>query len=133
MGGLVVPEERRKVHDLATASLQRWSEALSKMIMVAEDPTLDVPTAEAASKDYAASLQEIGELRSGRGSRRSAQRCRIAHRSVAISSKTRPGRPGQLPPPRSPPSRSTRLMHHAHVVVTDDDSCRYAQTRAGKG
>lgn len=63
MGGLVVPEVRRKVHDLTTASLQRWSEALSKMIVVAEDPTLDVPTAEAASKGYAASLQEIGELR----------------------------------------------------------------------
>lgn len=63
MGELVVPEVRRKMHDLAIASLQRWSEALSKMILVAEDPALDIATAEAASKGYAASLQEIGELR----------------------------------------------------------------------
>jgi hypothetical protein len=63
MEGLVVPQVRRKVHNLARTSLQRWGEALSKMILVAENPTLDIATAEAASKDYVASLQEIGELR----------------------------------------------------------------------
>jgi hypothetical protein len=63
LGKLVVPVVRRKVHDLAVASLQRWGDALSKMLMVAEDPVLDADTAKAASKSYSAALQEIGELR----------------------------------------------------------------------
>lgn len=54
-------------------------------------------------------------------------------RSVAISSNTHPGGFDQLLPATIATAAVDRFMHHAHVVVTDGDSYRFAQARDGKG
>jgi DNA replication protein DnaC len=54
-------------------------------------------------------------------------------RSVAISSNIHPGGFDQLLPATIATAAVDRFMHHAHVVVTDGDSYRFAQARDGKG
>jgi DNA replication protein DnaC len=54
-------------------------------------------------------------------------------RSVAISSNIHPGGFDQLLPATMATAAVDRFMHHAHVVVTDGDSYRFAQARDGKG
>lgn len=54
-------------------------------------------------------------------------------RSVAISSNIHPGGFDQLLPTTIATAAVDRFMHHAHVVVTDGDSYRFAQARDGKG
>jgi DNA replication protein DnaC len=54
-------------------------------------------------------------------------------RSVAISSNIHPGGFDQLLPTTIASAAVDRFMHHAHVVVTDGDSYRFAQARDGKG
>ena len=54
-------------------------------------------------------------------------------RSVAISSNIHPGGFDQLLPATIATAAVDRFMHHAHVVVTEGDSYRFAQARDGKG
>jgi DNA replication protein DnaC len=54
-------------------------------------------------------------------------------RSVAISSNIHPGGFDRLLPATIATAAVDRFMHHAHVVVTDGDSYRFAQARDGKG
>ncbi|MGK7313614.1 MAG: IS21-like element helper ATPase IstB [Candidatus Longimicrobiales bacterium M2_2A_002] len=54
-------------------------------------------------------------------------------RSVALSSNIHPGGFDQLLPATIATAAVDRFMHHAHVVVTDGDSYRFAQARDGKG
>jgi DNA replication protein DnaC len=54
-------------------------------------------------------------------------------RAVAISSNIHPGGFDQLLPATIATAAVDRFMHHAHVVVTDGDSYRFAQARDGKG
>jgi DNA replication protein DnaC len=53
-------------------------------------------------------------------------------RSVAISSNIHPGF-DQILPATIATAAVDRFMHHAHVVVTEGDSYRFAQARDGKG
>lgn len=54
-------------------------------------------------------------------------------RSVAISSNLHPGGFDQILPPTIATAAVDRFMHHAHLVVTEGDSYRFAQARDGKG
>lgn len=54
-------------------------------------------------------------------------------RSVAISSNVHPGGFDQLLPATLATAAVDRFMHHAHLVVTEGDSYRFAQARDGKG
>lgn len=55
------------------------------------------------------------------------------HTSVAISSNLHPGGFDELFPTTLATAAVDRLLHHAHVVVTEGDSYRFAQARDGKG
>jgi DNA replication protein DnaC len=54
-------------------------------------------------------------------------------RSVAISSNVHPGGFDELLPATLATAAVDRFMHHAHIVVTEGDSYRFAQARDGKG
>jgi DNA replication protein DnaC len=54
-------------------------------------------------------------------------------RSVALSSNVHPGGFDELLPATLATAAVDRFMHHAHLVVTDGDSYRFAQARDGKG
>jgi DNA replication protein DnaC len=54
-------------------------------------------------------------------------------RSVAISSNIHPAGFDELLPTTIATAAVDRFMHHAHLVVTDGDSYRFAQARDGKG
>ena len=54
-------------------------------------------------------------------------------RSVAISSNVHPGGFDQLLPATLATAAVDRFMHHAHLVITEGDSYRFAQARDGKG
>ena len=54
-------------------------------------------------------------------------------RSVAISSNIHPGGFDQILPATIATAAVDRFMHHAHIVVTEGDSYRFAQARDGKG
>jgi DNA replication protein DnaC len=54
-------------------------------------------------------------------------------RAVAISSNIHPGGFDQLLPATIATAAVDRFMHHAHLVVTEGDSYRFAQARDGKG
>ena len=54
-------------------------------------------------------------------------------RSVAISSNVHPAGFDQLLPATLATAAVDRFMHHAHLVVTEGDSYRFAQARDGKG
>ncbi len=54
-------------------------------------------------------------------------------RSVAISSNIHPGGFDQILPTTIATAAVDRFMHHAHLVVTEGDSYRFAQARDGKG
>lgn len=55
------------------------------------------------------------------------------HRSIAISSNLHPGGFDQLFPDTIANAAVDRLLHHAHLVITEGDSYRFAQARDGKG
>jgi DNA replication protein DnaC len=54
-------------------------------------------------------------------------------RSIAISSNIHPGGFDELLPTTIASAGVDRFMHHAHVVVTEGDSYRFAEARDGKG
>lgn len=54
-------------------------------------------------------------------------------RSLAISSNLHPSSFDQIMPKTLATAAVDRLLHHAHVVLTDGDSFRLAQATAGKG
>jgi DNA replication protein DnaC len=54
-------------------------------------------------------------------------------RSIAISSNVHPGGFDELLPATLATAAVDRFMHHAHIVVTEGDSYRFAQARDGKG
>jgi len=55
-------------------------------------------------------------------------------RSVAISSNIHPSGFDELMPKTIATATVDRLLHHAHVIITDgQDSYRLAQATAGKG
>lgn len=54
-------------------------------------------------------------------------------RSVAISSNVHPGGFDEILPTTIATAAVDRFMHHAHIVVTEGDSYRFAQARDGKG
>ena len=54
-------------------------------------------------------------------------------RSVAISSNVHPGGFDELLPATLATAAVDRFMHHAHIVLTEGDSYRFAQARDGKG
>lgn len=54
-------------------------------------------------------------------------------RSVALSSNVHPGGFDQLLPATIATAAVDRFMHHAHLVLTEGDSYRLAQARAGEG
>lgn len=54
-------------------------------------------------------------------------------RSVALSSNVHPGGFDELLPATIASAGVDRFMHHAHVVVTEGDSYRFAEARDGKG
>ena len=54
-------------------------------------------------------------------------------RSVAISSNVHPGGFDELLPATLATAAVDRFMHHAHIVVTEGDSYRFAQARDHKG
>jgi DNA replication protein DnaC len=54
-------------------------------------------------------------------------------RSVAPSSNVHPGGFDELLPATLATAAVDRFTHHAHLVVTDGDSYRFAQARHGKG
>jgi len=54
-------------------------------------------------------------------------------RSVALSSNIHPGGFDQILPPTIATAAVDRFMHHAHIVITEGDSYRFAQARDGKG
>ena len=54
-------------------------------------------------------------------------------RSVAISSNIHPGGFDEILPATLATAAVDRFMHHAHIVVTEGDSYRFAQARDGKG
>ncbi len=55
-------------------------------------------------------------------------------RSIAISSNIHPSGFDELMPKTMATATVDRLLHHAHVIITDgQDSYRLAQATAGKG
>jgi DNA replication protein DnaC len=54
-------------------------------------------------------------------------------RSIAISSNIHPGGFDELLPTTIASAGVDRFMHHAHIVVTEGDSYRFAEARDGKG
>ena len=54
-------------------------------------------------------------------------------RSVAISSNVHPGGFDEILPATIATAAVDRFTHHAHIVVTEGDSYRFAQARDGKG
>ena len=55
-------------------------------------------------------------------------------RSIAISSNIHPAGFDELMPKTMATATVDRLLHHAHVIITDgQDSYRLAQATAGKG
>ncbi|QBI20236.1 ATP-binding protein [Egibacter rhizosphaerae] len=54
-------------------------------------------------------------------------------RSIAISSNVHPGGFDELLPATIATAAVDRFMHHAHIVMTEGDSYRFAQARDGKG
>jgi DNA replication protein DnaC len=54
-------------------------------------------------------------------------------RSIAMSSNVHPGGFDELLPGTVASPAVDRFMHHAHLVVTEGDSYRFAQARNGKG
>jgi len=54
-------------------------------------------------------------------------------RSVAISSNVHPGGFDEILPATIATAAVDRFMHHAHIVITEGDSYRFAQARDGKG
>ena len=54
-------------------------------------------------------------------------------RSVALSSNIHPGGFDQILPATIATAAVDRFMHHAHIVLTEGDSYRFAQARDGKG
>jgi DNA replication protein DnaC len=55
-------------------------------------------------------------------------------RSIAISSNIHPSGFDELMPKSLATATVERLLHHAHVLITDgQDSCRLAQATTGKG
>ena len=54
-------------------------------------------------------------------------------RSVAISSNVHPGGFDELLPATLATAAVDRFMHHAHIVLTEGDSYRFAQARDNKG
>jgi len=55
-------------------------------------------------------------------------------RSIAISSNIHPSGFDELMPKTTATATVDRLLHHAHVIITDgQDSYRLAQATAGKG
>ena len=63
LDSVVVPGARRELHDLANAALHRWRRALSEMLTVARNPSLNAADAEEAADAFRAALGEVGELR----------------------------------------------------------------------
>lgn len=54
-------------------------------------------------------------------------------RSIALSSNLHPAGFDELMPKTIANATVDRLMHHAHIVLTDGDSIRLTQATAGKG
>ena len=54
-------------------------------------------------------------------------------RSLAVASNLHPAGFDQLMPKTLATATVDRLLHHAHVVVTEGDSYRLAEATAGKG
>ena len=54
-------------------------------------------------------------------------------RSVALSSNVHPGGFDELLPATIATAAVDRFMHHAHIVITEGDSYRFAPARDGKG
>ena len=55
------------------------------------------------------------------------------HRSLAVSSNLHPSGFDELMPKTLATATVDRLLHHAHIVVTQGDSFRLAQATSGKG
>ena len=55
------------------------------------------------------------------------------HRSLAVSSNLHPSAFDQLIDRNLASALVDRLLHHAHIVVTDGDSIRLADATGGKG
>ena len=54
-------------------------------------------------------------------------------RSLAVSSNLHPSGFDEIMPKTLATATVDRLLHHAHIVVTDGDSYRLAQATSGKG